>query len=230
MFSLPFVRNIILRGSNVLALAVLGLSAYALQVIGSQAALFITYPSLGVATAVLHLASVLPMVIIALLRDGAFTSKLAVEVALLSFLWIMWLATGAQTAAVLGGVFCVDAFCGATQAIAAFSFLLCAMLLGYVIALVCFAVRAGQAGHNIWMTDVKQVRWLEGTANFEKPNLSSPHPNVATYPPGGHPGNMASPVTPQPQYYPPGANPGVMGSPVTPQPQYYPQQGGGYTA
>ena len=82
------------------------------------------------------------------------------------------------------------------------------------------------------MTDVKHVRWLEGTANYEKPNLTSPNPNVAAYPPGGHPGNIASPVTPQPHpgYYPPGSHPGSVASPVTPQVQgqFYPQQGGGY--
>ena len=43
------------------------------------------------------------------IRDGAFTSKLGFEVAWLSFMWIMWLSTGGQTAATLGlAVNCID--------------------------------------------------------------------------------------------------------------------------
>jgi hypothetical protein len=134
--------------------------------------------------------------------------------------------------------------CGATQGIAALSFLLWIMcaypgycysvvrwpddafaVLGYVITLLAFAIRAAQAGQNIWLTDVKRIHWMQGSVNYEKPNLASPNPAVGAYPPGGHPGNVASPVTPQPQYYPPGSTMGHTPAPVTPQPQYYPQQG-----
>ncbi|KAF9779461.1 hypothetical protein BJ322DRAFT_1087588 [Thelephora terrestris] len=228
MSSLPLVRTIVLRASNVMALIVLALSAYTLSVTTSVVSnLYFTYSALAIATAVIHLCSVIPMNVICLLRDDAFTSKLAFEVGWLSFLWVMWLATGAQTAATLGAVVhCLDAFCGATQAIAAFGFLLWALLLGYVIALLCFAIRAAQAGQNIWMTDVKHVRWLEGTVNYEKPNLTSPNPNVATYPPGSYPGSMASPVSPHPQQYSLSGHPGN----APPQPHPYPQQGGGYQA
>ena len=83
--------------------------------------------------------------------------------------------------------------------------------MGYVITLLAFAIRAAQAGHNVWMTDVNQVHWIEGTANFEKPNLNSSHPAshpaVGTYPPN----NMGTPMTPQVQHYHPGTTPGNVG-------------------
>lgn len=44
----------------------------------------------------------LPRLIIGSLRDGAFTSRVSYQVGWLSYLCIMWLATGAQTAATFG--------------------------------------------------------------------------------------------------------------------------------
>ena len=43
----------------------------------------------------------LPRLIIGRMRDGAFTSRVSWQVGWLSYLAIMWLATGAQTASIL---------------------------------------------------------------------------------------------------------------------------------
>jgi hypothetical protein len=79
--------------------------------------------------------------------------------------------------------------------------------MGYVITLLVFAIRAAQAGHNVWLTDVNNVHWIDGSALFEKPNLNSSHPAIGTYPPN----NMGTPMTPQVQHYPPGPTPGNVG-------------------
>lgn len=38
------------------------------------------------------------------MRDGALTSKVGVEILWLSFLWIMWIATGGETATIVGAI------------------------------------------------------------------------------------------------------------------------------
>ena len=55
---------------------------------------------------------VLPRSFVGRLRDGAFTSKVAFQVGWLSYLCVMWLATGAQTAATLGAFTQISATLG----------------------------------------------------------------------------------------------------------------------
>ena len=50
-------------------------------------------------------------IILGRLHDGAFTSKVSVQIGWLSYLCIMWLATGAETAATIGGVVRCRATC-----------------------------------------------------------------------------------------------------------------------
>lgn len=50
-------------------------------------------------------------IILGSIRDGAFTSKVSFQAGWLSYLCIMWLATGAQTAATIGGVIRCDLAC-----------------------------------------------------------------------------------------------------------------------
>ncbi|KAF9649613.1 hypothetical protein BDM02DRAFT_3186113 [Thelephora ganbajun] len=196
---IPLIGSVVLGLTNFLALVVLGLSAYTLNAVVDSIGVYFTYSALGVATAVLHLIYVTATVIVDRLRVGAFTSKLSVQVGFLSFLSIMWLATGAETAATtVIFIGCNEGVCGATRAIAAFGFFNWAILLGYVILLIALGVRAGQAGHNVWMTDVKEIQWVQEPVSYEKGDVNSPNPTVATtYPP-----NSGVPIlTSQPQQY-----------------------------
>lgn len=59
------------------------------------------------------------------------------------------------------------------------------------------AVRAGQVGSNVWMTDVKGLRWVPGPVSYEKNSMNSSNPTVATYPPGNNPNYGVPPVAPQ---------------------------------
>jgi len=120
--SLPLVRTAVFAATNFFALIVLGLSAYTLTET-TQFGIYFTYSALGVATAVIHLVSLTAIVLVGRARDGALSSRVSSQVGWLSYLCVMWLATGAQTAATIGGVIrCRGSFCGATQAIAAFGF------------------------------------------------------------------------------------------------------------
>ena len=94
-------------------------AAYTLSQTGIAVNFYFTYSALGVATAAIHSCTVtrvrskfhfaLLRIVFGRIRDGAFTSKLGFEVVWLSFMWLMWLSTGGQTAATLGlAVNCID--------------------------------------------------------------------------------------------------------------------------
>ncbi|KAF9648937.1 hypothetical protein BDM02DRAFT_3269079 [Thelephora ganbajun] len=197
---IPFVRTVVLGWTSLLALDVLGLSAYTLNQTTDFLGVYLTYSVLGIATAVLHFSSVTAMIIADRLRDGAFTSKLSFQVGWLSFLSIMWFATGAKTAVYISHFpDCTDTFCGVTRGITTFGFIIWAILFGYIVILIMVGVRAGQAGHNVWMTDVKEVQWVQEPISHEKGDINSPNPTVAaTYPPGGNPNSGVPTLTSQP--------------------------------
>ncbi|KAF9507203.1 hypothetical protein BS47DRAFT_339624 [Hydnum rufescens UP504] len=115
-----------------------------------------SYPGLGVATAVLTFVSVAPLAIIDILRRGAFTSFIIVELGWFFFLWVLWLATFGDTA---GGTGCNSSFadginvCSEVRAVEAFSFLSWILLFAYWVALLVFSTIAFSKGNRkIWMT------------------------------------------------------------------------------
>jgi hypothetical protein len=229
--SLPLVRNIVLGTTSFFALIVLGLGGYTFTQTANSLGIDYAYSALGVSTSVLHLVSVSAVLIIGSIRDGAFTSRVSYQVGWLSYLSIMWLATGAQAAATLNLFFsCSPAFCGATQGIVALGFINWAILSGYVLTLTTAAIRAGQAGKTVWTIDVKDLRWAPGLINREKIDIDSLNPAVGAYPPQvGVLSYGTPPITPQPQpTYPqadyPQSNYPQPGYPQPTQPSYPPPQ------
>jgi len=122
-----------------------------------------TFAKLGVATAVLTLVSVLPMLVIDLLRKGAATSYVVVELAWLGFLWILWLATAADTANRFSTCPSQISWCSEYQAAEAFSFLAWMALMAYWIILLVFAIIAVNNGQSqIWFTGVTEADFSAG--------------------------------------------------------------------
>lgn len=120
------------------------------------------FASLGVATAVLTLVSVVPMFVIDFLRKGAATSFVVVELAVLGVLWVLWLATAADTAN-FGSCSSTDTWCSQFQAAEAFSFLAWLALMAYWIILLVFAIIAANNGHGqIWFTGVTEADFSAG--------------------------------------------------------------------
>ncbi|KAJ7214877.1 hypothetical protein GGX14DRAFT_443310 [Mycena pura] len=163
------------------------------------------YASLAIATGVLTLVTLLPMIVLEIIRPGGPTSMIIVEIAWLSILAILWLATGAETAAVLqavsdfglgfGGI-CdsdddlsdligssaasqISAGCGETKAIAAFGFLNWLLLTFYVVVILIFGIMASsrkQAG--VWTSSVSGMQ--SGAGPAEKNSVPR---SYAAYPP-----------------------------------------------
>jgi len=181
------------------ALVVLGVDAHFVNESNKYFALSHYYGStfdfakLGVATAVLTLITIVPMAVIDFLRKGAATSFVVVELGWLGFLWILWLATAADTANLLGTCPSGFTFCSQYQAAEAFSFLAWLTLMAYWIILLAFSIIAMNNGQTqIWYTSVTEAEFSTGGG-----------------PAGGVPqGGVAYPA-PQPQMtgpvvYPPG--------------------------
>jgi len=69
---------------------------------------YFTFAAFGLATSVLTIAFMVPIIIVDLLRKGAFTSMIIVELVWTAVLWLLWLASAAESTAV--GIFHVCNF------------------------------------------------------------------------------------------------------------------------
>jgi len=120
---------------------------------------------LGIATAVLTIISVIPVLVIDFFRKGVFTSWTCVELGWVGVLWVLWLATGADAAS-LASVGCAvydcgfvecspytASLCSQVRAIAAFGFIGFFILIAIWIWTLVIAVRAHNVGdQHIWTT------------------------------------------------------------------------------
>ncbi|KLO10164.1 hypothetical protein SCHPADRAFT_999763 [Schizopora paradoxa] len=157
---------------------VLGLSAFFIsKTSGTVAGFSVNSPAwanLALATSILTLVSVTPMLVLDMFLD-AHTSKILVELIVLGILNVLWLASGADAAAytngevpdcsnleiVVGLLVVKDntliTLCRSYQAIEAFSWLNWIILMGYVIALLVFAILASTRGNSVWMSSVRKA-------------------------------------------------------------------------
>ena len=71
------------------------------------------------------------------------------------------------------------------------------LVLGYVTTLIAVAVRAGQVGRNVWLSEVKEIQWAQGPANHEKDTIGPLDPINVTHPPASDPSCGAPHVIPK---------------------------------
>ncbi|KAJ7214879.1 hypothetical protein GGX14DRAFT_562910 [Mycena pura] len=154
------------------------------------------YAALAIASGVLTLVTVPAMICLEIMRPGGPTSMVIVEIFWLGILSILWLATGAETAAVLQAVDDIslsfgfgslcgaddgfsNGFCSEARAVAAFSFLNWLLLMCYVVTLFFYSLMASSR---------KQTGvWTSSVANAQSagPSQGGPVPN--SYVSSGHP-------------------------------------------
>jgi len=121
--------------------------------------------NLGIATAVLSLVFIGPILAFGILGKNGPLTMVAVDLGVVFFLMILWLATGAYTASQyacsgLDSIFgCGPSdVTGAAKAAAAFAFLAFFALLPYWGALLWFSIQAAQRGDSgIWTTPVPET-------------------------------------------------------------------------
>ncbi|KAF8309160.1 hypothetical protein DL93DRAFT_2231139 [Clavulina sp. PMI_390] len=151
-----------------------------------------SFPKVGIATAVLTMVSLGPMLVIDLIRKGSVTSFIAVELGSIGFLWVMWLATAGDTAAYGSCPSSAGSICSEFQAAEAFSFLTWLILMAYWILLLTFSIMAHMSGnHDVWMSAVSDVSFTSGGSAATQPATSYPavpgekpmHEIPVSYPP-----------------------------------------------
>ncbi|KAF8284478.1 hypothetical protein DL93DRAFT_2146915 [Clavulina sp. PMI_390] len=143
------------------------------------------------------------MIVIDIIRKGSVTSMIAIELGWLGFLWIMWLATAADTASnktcsnsvvsYLGSLdSTISSLCSQFRAAEAFSFLTWLLLMGYWALLMIFSVMAHSSGNqNIWTTAVSDAGFTNGSGAATQPATTYPavpgekpmHEIPVSYPP-----------------------------------------------
>jgi len=196
---LPVMRMAVFGAVSVFGLIAFGISAHLVAL----AAEFTSrtrsgfggfeFAALGLATAILTLISVPPMFAISIKRRGAYTSYVVAELAWLSFLWIMWLATAGSIAK----LFVIDTGCYGNgvcmeiQAVEAFGFLNWLMLLAYTITLLTASCIAHNKGHtSVWKSEVAYFNWSAPSVLKATQGLEGGVVGVAT-------GEKAHPQMPQ---------------------------------
>ncbi|KAL0953221.1 hypothetical protein HGRIS_004474 [Hohenbuehelia grisea] len=172
MFALTITRWAVFGLVLLFALVVLGLDGHITNLTTSRGSSF-AFEGLGIATACFTLLTLPVMLVIGLLRTGAFSSMVAVEIGWLSILWVLWLATAALSISevnnsFIGGCSAYLSFfrtiCNQLSAVAGLAFVNWLLLMAYTITLAVLAILSNGQGHpNVWTTDVKTL-FSDGTA------------------------------------------------------------------
>jgi len=130
---------------------------------------------MGIATGVLTITTIPAMLIIDMVRKGAFTSMVLVELIWLGILWVLWLAQAGLSASadVIFAVGCpysetldpVNAeACKEFAVIEAFSFLNWLALFGYWIAILVLSLMGAQRGNAVFKSSVAEAPFLQPRA------------------------------------------------------------------
>jgi hypothetical protein len=82
----------------VFSIITMALAAHLTNFTNSLIGGYYTFAALAIATAVLSIITIPVMIVVDNMRKGAFTSMIAFEIGWLSFLWILWLSSGATAA------------------------------------------------------------------------------------------------------------------------------------
>ncbi|TEB29412.1 hypothetical protein FA13DRAFT_1863588 [Coprinellus micaceus] len=118
---LPLVRTIFFAVVGVFSIIALGLSAHLVHISSNFTP---DWAGLGLATSILTLIALPTLFFVGVKRRGAIAAFVAVELVVVVILWVLWLATGADTASSLPGLgFCRVSVCSEMRALEAFAFL-----------------------------------------------------------------------------------------------------------
>ncbi|KAJ7466423.1 hypothetical protein FB451DRAFT_1137944 [Mycena latifolia] len=174
---LPQIRLAVLCTVLLFAIIELGMAGAVTSTIGTYLDVSFSYSGLAIATSVITMATVPVMIALEIIRPGGVTSMIVFELGWLSFLWVLWLATGADAAQattvlrvllVCGSEAEAEAesdsidfgdgvsvptddptagICPETSAIVAFAFLNWILLLGYTATLLVMSLMATNRKH-----------------------------------------------------------------------------------
>ncbi|KAG5340889.1 hypothetical protein E4T56_gene8201 [Termitomyces sp. T112] len=152
-----------------LGLVVLGLTAHWIQVTTTVADETFDFEIVAIVAGILTVLTLPVMLVVGLIRRGAFTSMIAVELSTLTVLWVLFLTVGALTAQwnkILYPFGCGDTFdlninqqgwCREFLAIMGSSFVVWIVLLLYTVTLLVMALIGKSNGHTVWTVSVEEA-------------------------------------------------------------------------
>ncbi|KAJ7646139.1 hypothetical protein B0H17DRAFT_1098221 [Mycena rosella] len=207
MALIPLLRIIALSVVLGFAVIVLGLSAALTSTTETILDGFFEFAALAIATASLTLITLPIMIILEYMRPGqAFTSMIVVELSWLSILWVLWLATAADSAQAGQLTFIsgcgyidstVESACRETSAIQAFSFLNWIILMAYTVLILVLSIIASARKHTgVWRASVADAPFFTPGAAPAIPPVTSQHAATPSGTYGG--GYTTQPYTAQP--------------------------------
>ncbi|KAG7087001.1 hypothetical protein E1B28_012980 [Marasmius oreades] len=200
---------------------------------------FIVYDfqNLSIAVAVLTIISVPVFFVIGFLRKGSWFTMNVVEVPVLGFLSILWLANAilysewdsvfyASLQCSSSGLSAADqTFCGEFRAVEALSFITWIALFGYAAATIVFCLIGKSRGNNVWLVDISAVDYFTYNKNPGGSFTGQPQytgNSVPTHTTGQTMGTQYTGQQPQMGYVQPVGQPQFQQAPA--QGQMYPPQ------
>ncbi|KAI0762886.1 hypothetical protein C8Q74DRAFT_1292456 [Fomes fomentarius] len=230
MYWLSIFRIGALAWTFLCALVVLGTGAHTLASASDLLLPTFGWAGLGVATGVLAFPTLPAMLVIDLVRTGAFTSMVVVELSWLGFIGVLLLATGGAAASSASGFWvqcniwtpaAARTVCAEASAGAAFAFLGWVFIWAYTGTLLTILIIQAQRGNYIWQSSVREI------PNTRSNNTGTIPPLMTTAPGLYGPEKTAQAGAVAPQYgYPPqnAFSPQTTGTtqpPPSPQPTGY---------
>jgi hypothetical protein len=165
--AINITRFVIIGVVLAFSLGVLAVGAHILAVVNVVAdPITLDFVNLAIAISALTVVTMVPMLIISILRKGAFVNYVAVEFTWLSILWILWLASaGLSTNDVTYSPSCNFVFVVRTGTIACqeplilqgFAWVNWIILFGYTILLLVLAIIQQVRGNSVWIKSINEV-------------------------------------------------------------------------
>ncbi|KAI0772456.1 hypothetical protein BD413DRAFT_623456 [Trametes elegans] len=161
---------------------------------------YVNFEPMAIAVGGFSMVTMPVMIAIDLVRTGAFTSMVAVELGWLSLLWVLWLAAAALTVDEVGNAFDSCDFvqspvltqaCNETHALEGFAFAAWLVLLAYTAALLVVALVSSSRGAPIWTSSVKEYASAPPRPTVSAPAFSPGQP--AQVPMGAMPTRQPGP-------------------------------------
>jgi len=189
------VRVALLSVVVLFSVVILALAAHLTSTTESESIIGYYFPfaALAIGISLITILTVTPTLVFD--HKGFFTSKIIVELPVLSVLGILWLTTGADTATLGSFVFgcafdgpCHEGPTAEAQAIEAFSFLNWLMLMGYCITLIVLSVIAGNRGHTVWKSSVRETNFFAPGPSVAQPEVHKTEYSPYTAPAQGYQG------------------------------------------
>ncbi|KAG7096205.1 hypothetical protein E1B28_003656 [Marasmius oreades] len=179
---ISIARMVVLGIAALFSFVTIALAGHMRSVTGE----FIVYDfeNLSIAVAVLTIISVPVFLVVGFLRKGSWFTMNVVEVPVLGFLSILWLANGILytewDSVLYASLQCSSkrlsatgqTFCGEFRAVEALSFITWIALFGYAAATIVFCLIGKSRGNNVWLVDASAADYFTWNKNHGEPQYT----------------------------------------------------------